>query len=68
MGITAPDMLNGAPQRPIEGVSMVYTFDDAKAALTRQSQYFEMLGNRAMYDNGWIASTTPKRLPWQPKG
>jgi arylsulfatase len=67
VGITAPNMLNGVPQRPIEGVSMVYTFDDAKAASTRQSQYFEMLGNRAMYDNGWIASTTPKRLPWQPK-
>ena len=67
VGITAPSMLNGVPQKPLEGVSMVYTFDDAKAASTRKTQYLEMLGNRALYDNGWIASTTPKRLPWQPK-
>jgi arylsulfatase len=46
---------------------MVYTFDDAKAPSTRKTQYFEMLGNRALYHDGWMASTTPKRLPWQPK-
>jgi arylsulfatase A-like enzyme len=58
VGIIGPNMLNGAPQRPIEGVSMVYTFDGATTTSTRQSQYFEMLGNRAMYDSGWMASTT----------
>jgi arylsulfatase len=67
VGITPPAMLNGVPQKPIEGVSMVYTFDDAKAPSTRTTQYFEMLGNRALYHDGWMASTTPKRLPWQPK-
>jgi arylsulfatase A-like enzyme len=67
VGITPPTMLNGVPQKPIEGVSMMYSFDDAKAPSKRTTQYFEMLGNRALYDNGWIASTTPKRLPWQPK-
>lgn len=46
---------------------MAYAFDNASAPSTRTTQYFEMLGNRALYDNGWIASTTPKRLPWQPK-
>jgi arylsulfatase A-like enzyme len=66
VGITAPAMLNGVPQKPIEGVSMVYTFDDAKAPSTRTTQYFEMLGNRGLYHDGWMASTTPKRLPWQP--
>ena len=51
----APAMLNGVPQKPIEGVSMVYTFDDAKAPSTRRTQYFEMLGNRAIYNDGWVA-------------
>ncbi|NLS02733.1 arylsulfatase [Rhizobium sp. P32RR-XVIII] len=67
LGINPPAMLNGVAQKPIEGVSMVYAFDDAAAPSTHKTQYFEMLGNRALYSNGWIASTTPKRLPWQPK-
>jgi arylsulfatase A-like enzyme len=70
VGVTAPDVLNGVKQVPIEGVSMAYTFDkaNANAASTRKTQYFEMLGNRAMYSDGWIASTTPLRLPWVPFG
>jgi arylsulfatase len=67
IGITPPAMLDGVPQKPLEGVSMVYAFDDAKAPSMRKMQYFEMLGNRALYSDGWMASTTPKRLPWQPK-
>ncbi|MGB2630239.1 MAG: arylsulfatase [Candidatus Omnitrophota bacterium] len=63
-GIKAPVALNGVPQKPIEGVSMAYTFDDPAAKTRRGRQYFEMLANRALYDNGWMASTTPKRLPW----
>ena len=63
-GITFPKMLNGVAQRPIEGVSMVYSFANASAPSTHQTQYFEMLGNRAIYHDGWVAATTPLRLPW----
>ena len=66
-GIAAPDTINGIHQRPIEGVSMVYTWDKANAnAPTRHTtQYFEMLGNRAIYHDGWIAATTPVTIPWE---
>jgi len=65
-GIPAPVMLNGVAQKAIEGVSMMYTFDKANATAPsrRHIQYFEMLGNRAIYDNGWIACTTPPAGPW----
>ncbi len=61
-----PRSVNGTVQRPLEGVSMVYTFDDAKAASRHQVQYFEMFGNRAIYDNGWFARVIHK-APWEPK-
>ena len=66
-GIPAPDMLNGIKQQPIEGVSLTYTWDKASAAApTRHTtQYFEMLGNRAIYHDGWVAATTPATLPWE---
>jgi arylsulfatase len=67
-GVQAPMVLNGTPQKPIEGVSMVYTFDDAKAPTRRTTQYFEMTANRALYHDGWVASTTPLRTPWQTLG
>jgi len=67
-GIQAPLSLNGTPQKPIEGVSMVYTFGDAKAPTKRDTQYFEMTANRAIYHDGWVASTTPGRLPWETLG
>jgi hypothetical protein len=57
-------VLNGVPQKPIEGVSMVYSFDDAKAPSPHRTQYFEMFANRAIYDDGWIAATTPPLAPW----
>ena len=63
-GIKFPQMLNGVAQKPIEGVSMAYSFANASAPSTHQTQYFEMLGNRAIYHDGWMASTTPLRLPW----
>jgi arylsulfatase A-like enzyme len=65
-GISAPDTIDGIKQRPIEGVSMAYTWDKANAnAPTKHStQYFEMLGNRAIYQDGWLAATTPANLPW----
>jgi arylsulfatase len=65
--IPAPDTINGIKQQPIEGVSMTYTWDKANAnAPTRHAtQYFEMLGNRAIYHDGWVAATTPATLPWE---
>ena len=65
-GIQAPSMVNGIAQKPIEGVSMAYTFDkaNANAPSRRDTQYFEMFGNRAIYHDGWIASTTPWAGPW----
>src|SRR5579863_6784202 len=65
-GVQAPTMVNGIAQKPIEGVSMDYTFDkaNANAPSTRTTQYFEMFGNRAIYHEGWIAATTPPAPPW----
>jgi arylsulfatase A-like enzyme len=63
-GVQSPAVLNGVPQKPIEGVSMIYSFDDAKAVSKRRTQYFEMLGNRAIYNDGWVACTTPAVAPW----
>ena len=65
-GIPAPETVNGITQKPIEGVSMVYSFDKAQAAAPskRTTQYFEMMGLRALYHDGWIASTLPYRAPW----
>jgi len=63
-GVKEATMLNGVKQTPIEGTSLVYTFDDAKAPTRHTTQYFEMLCNRGIYHDGWIASTHPMRLPW----
>jgi arylsulfatase A-like enzyme len=65
-GIPAPVMVNGIAQKPIEGVSMAYTFNksNANAPSKRDTQYFEMMGNRAIYHDGWIATTTPPQGPW----
>jgi arylsulfatase A-like enzyme len=65
-GIPAPDTINGIKQRPIEGVSLAYTWDkaNANAPTKHTTQYFEMLGNRAIYQDGWMAATTPVTIPW----
>ena len=65
-GIPAPLMVDGIAQKPIEGVSMAYTFDKANAdsPSKRDTQYFEMFGNRGIYHNGWYACTTPPAPPW----
>ena len=65
-GIRAPETVNGIKQKPIEGVSMLYTFDPANenAPSKRETQYFEIVGNRAIYHDGWIAATTPPAPPW----
>ena len=60
-------MIDGIKQKPIEGVSMAYTWDkaNANAPSRHTTQYFEMLGNRAIYHDGWVAATTPATLPWE---
>jgi arylsulfatase A-like enzyme len=65
-GLKAPDTVNGIKQKPIEGVSMNYTFDRSKAAAptTHTTQYFEMISNRGIYHEGWYANTTPPSPPW----
>ncbi|OBH01022.1 arylsulfatase [Mycobacterium sp. E3247] len=63
-GIDMPTCVNGVEQKPIEGVSMRYSFDDPAAAGRRTTQYFEIFGNRAVYHDGWIASCFHGRLPW----
>ena len=63
-GITAPTDLNGIQQKPIEGISFAYTFDDAKAGGRRTTQYFELGCNRGIYHDGWMASS-PSFAPWQ---
>jgi hypothetical protein len=65
-GIPAPTTVNGIAQKPLDGVSMVYTWDKAKADApsTRTTQYFEMFGNRGIFHNGWYACTTPPEPPW----
>jgi arylsulfatase A-like enzyme len=62
-GLPQPVFVNGVQQRPIEGVSMAYSFDDARAAERHETQYFEMSGNRGIYHKGWTA-VTRHRTPW----
>jgi arylsulfatase A-like enzyme len=62
-GIPAPSSVHGIPQKPIEGISMRYSFDDARAAERRRTQYFEMFCNRGIYHEGWTA-VTRHSIPW----
>jgi arylsulfatase len=65
--IHAPESVDGIKQAPIEGVSLMYTFDakNAEAPSPHKTQYFEMMGDRAIYHDGWIASTKVARYPWE---
>jgi arylsulfatase A-like enzyme len=63
-GLPEPKSVNGTVQTPIEGVSMIYTFADAKAPSRHTTQYFEIFGNRAIYQDGWLAGTV-HREPWE---
>ena len=65
-GIDAPSSVNGVVQQPIDGTSFVYSFDDPDAAGRHTTQYFEMMGNRALFHEGWWACTTPVRVAWGP--
>jgi arylsulfatase len=64
-GLPEPTVVNGTPQRSMDGVSMAYSFDDAAAKERHTTQYFEMFGNRAIYHEGWFARTIHK-APWEP--
>jgi hypothetical protein len=59
-----PTSVNGVAQRPMDGTSMLYSFNDGKAKERHTTQYFEMFGNRAIYDDGWLARTI-HRAPWE---
>ena len=63
-GLPEPRVVNGVPQRPMDGVSLVYTFASAAAKDRHITQYFEMFGNRALYHDGWLARTI-HRAPWE---
>jgi arylsulfatase A-like enzyme len=66
-GLPEPKSVNGVVQTPIEGTSLLYTFNDANAPERHTTQYFEMFGNRALYHDGWLARTI-HRAPWQTSG
>ncbi len=65
-GLPEPKAVDGTRQTPIEGVSMVYTFDDARAKTRHTTQYFEIFGNRSIYHDGWLAGTV-HRAAWEMK-
>jgi arylsulfatase len=69
-GIPAPDIVDGIAQKPIEGVSLAYTFDreNADAPTTHKTQYFEMFGVQGLYDDGWMLSAVPTHAPWDLTG
>jgi arylsulfatase len=64
LGITPPREVNGVPQDPIDGVSFAYTFSDPNAKGRLLTQYFEIMGSRAIYHDGWMASAFGPRAPW----
>jgi arylsulfatase len=65
-GLPQPTTVNGTRQRPMDGVSMAYSFDDARANERHTTQYFEIFGNRAIYHQGWFARVIHK-APWELK-
>jgi len=70
VGVPAPVMVDGVGQKPIEGVSMAYTFGkaNANAPSRHKTQYFEMFGVQGLYDDGWMLSAVPTRAPWNMAG
>jgi len=66
-GIEVPEAYHGVKQQPMDGVSMMYSFDNANAPNRKQRQYYEMFGNRAIWVDGWKAVTLhAKHMPWDP--
>src|SRR5207302_1581292 len=66
LGITPPKVVNGVPQGPFDGISLAYTFADAKAKGRKSTQFFDIMGSRGIYHDGWFAGTFGPRLPWVP--
>ncbi len=66
VGITPPNIVNGIPQDPFDGTSLAYAFGDAKVPGRKRTQYFEFMGSRAIYHDGWMASAFGPRTPWVP--
>ncbi|MDR7251345.1 arylsulfatase [Nocardioides sp. BE266] len=66
-GVPAPAVYGGVDQQPIEGTSLAYSFDDADAPERRSTQYFEMIGNRGIFHEGWTA-VTQHSIPWEMVG
>ena len=66
--IPEPETINGFKQVPMNGTSLLYTFNNPDAPETHTTQYFEIIGNQGIYHHGWMANTTPKRLPWEGRG
>jgi arylsulfatase len=66
IGITPPREVRGVEQQPLDGVSFAYTFEDAEAEGRLRTQYFEIMGSRAIYHDGWMASAFGPRSPWVP--
>lgn len=66
LGISAPETVNGIPQDPMDGVSFAYSIDDPDAPGQHRTQYFEVMGSRSIYADGWMASALGPRLPWVP--
>ena len=63
-GVEWPETVNGIKQMPVDGISMKYSFNNSQAHTKRETQYFEIFGNRALYHKGWIASCFHGRVPW----
>jgi arylsulfatase len=68
LGIKVPDVIGGTAQRPIQGASFARTFTDAAAAPARHIQYYEMVGNRGIWRDGWNAVVYHARMPWDSAG
>lgn len=64
--ITPPRVVNGVPQDPIDGMSMAYTFADAQVKGRRTTQFFDIMGSRGIYHDGWFAAAFGPRIPWVP--
>ena len=64
-GVTEPESINGVRQQSLDGVDLTYSFDNPDAPSRHHIQYYEMLGNRAIYADGWLAATEPEREPWK---
>ena len=62
--LRAPATVDGVAQKPLDGNSMIYSFDDPRVPSARTTQYFEINGDRGIYHDGWLASTSPRNMPW----